>query len=187
LTNFLVRDSAVIITWDGQQVYKVLPSESGKTIRFKVNTSKGSHQLGFCSLGCQTEGFHQTSICNVALYEKQCVGAWGKDLIVNGGFEQNQCKSAFCIWDQVTFQPSSVPGWTPSPEIEIGRGTTYNNVMGTSWVAELDPNTNTCIKQRVALTPGKNLLNFDWAARVGTNAHSNNFDVKINGQVLKSY
>lgn len=188
LTNFMVRDSAVIVSWDGQQVYKVLPCDSGKTIRFKVNTSKGCHKLSFCTAGCPTENLHQDSICNVALYEKQCVGAWGTaNLVLNGDFEQNQCSGPWCLWNQSTIQPTSVPGWTPSPEIEVGRGTTYTNVFGTSWVAELDPNANTCIKQNISIQPGQNLLTFDWAARQGVSAQSNQFDVKINGEVLKSF
>lgn len=111
----MVRDSAVIVTWNGQQVYKVLPSQSGSKIRFRVHTTKGCHQLGFCPAGCLSESYHKTEIRNVAIYEKQCVAAWGTDLITNGGFEQNSCGGSFCIWNQNTIQANSVPGWIPSP------------------------------------------------------------------------
>jgi len=182
----MVRDSAIIVTWDGKQIQKILPCDSGKTISIKVNASKGCHQLGFCASGCPTESFHQASICNVALYEKQCIGGWGNNnLVVNGDFEQTQCAYSWCIWNAQSVG-NSVPGWTPSPEIEIGKGTVYNNALGTSWVAELDPNASTCIKQKIALQTGKHQLGFDWAGRSGISADSNQFDVKLNGQVLKS-
>jgi hypothetical protein len=42
------------------------------------------------------------------------------------------------------------------------------------------------MRQTVSLTPGKHSLSFDWAARVGTQIATNTFDVKVNGQVVKS-
>ena len=35
------------------------------------------------------------------------------DLIVNGGFEQNQCKANNCIWNKATFNTNFVTGWKP--------------------------------------------------------------------------
>ena len=172
LTNLYVRDSALIVIWDNQEIGRVLPCDNGKTLRFKVNTSKGYHFLKFCTAGCATEKPHQISINNVAIYEKKCVGGWGKDIIVNGGFEQNSCGSSWCLWTASNIQPNNVPGWTPSPEIEVGKGTVYNSNLGSSWVSELDPNRNTCIKQKVPLKPGKALLTFDWAGRVGVSYES---------------
>jgi hypothetical protein len=58
--------------------------------------------------------------------------------------------------------------------------------LGNSWVIELDSNTNSCVKQKVLLKPGKHALNFNWAARLGTNLGSNAFEVKVNGKVVKS-
>lgn len=89
MTNLFVSESAVIVSWDGKQVRKILPAESGKTLKFKVNTSKGYHQLTFCPEGCATERIHQCSIKNVAIYEKQCVGGWGNNIVKNGDFEKN--------------------------------------------------------------------------------------------------
>ncbi len=47
---------------------------------------------------------------------------------------------------------------------------------------------DTCIKQKVALKPGKQLLKFDWAARK-QNTHgafyTSEFDVKVNGRMIK--
>lgn len=94
----------------------------------------------------------------------------------------------WCLWDRNTCkQDSVVPGWIANPEIEVGRGTIYNQVLGNSWVAELDANANTCIRQNLQLEGGKHTLLFDWASRAGVDAHSTSFDVKLNGQGLKSY
>jgi hypothetical protein len=160
LTNLYVSESAVIFSWDGKRIGKVLPADSGKRLKFKVNTSKGCHQLTFCPEGCETEKIHQGSIKNVVIYEKQCVGGWGKDIIKNGGFEQNSCKSASCIFNSSQYSAafSPVPSWTASPAIEIGRGNVYNRKLGTSWVSDLDAKPNTCIKQKVPLQPGRALL-----------------------------
>ena len=35
------------------------------------------------------------------------------DLIVNGGFEQNQCKGVHCWWTKATFNNNFITGWTP--------------------------------------------------------------------------
>jgi hypothetical protein len=53
-------------------------------------------------------------------------------------------------------------------------------------VSELDPNVNSCIRQKVALKPGKYSLKFDWAGRSRTKVATDAFDVKLNGRVLKS-
>ena len=57
------------------------------------------------------------------------------DLIINGGFEQNQCFSDWCGWHKSNFQPEIVPGWTPQPEIEVGIGFDYTKVFRNSWVS----------------------------------------------------
>ena len=129
MTNLFVSESAVIVSWDGKQVGKIMPADSGKTLKFKENTSKGYHQLTFCPKGCATERIYQGSIKNVVIYEKQCVGGWGKDIVKNGDFEQNSCSSPWCIFNSNQYSAafSPVPSWTPSPEIEIGRGNIYNS------------------------------------------------------------
>ncbi len=76
--------------------------------------------------------------------------------------------------------------WIQSPEIEVGRGNIYNANLGNSWVAELDANANSCIKQKVRLQAGRALLEFDWAGRKGTKAESAILEVKLNGKVLKT-
>jgi hypothetical protein len=88
LTNLYAGgESAVVVLWDGKEIGKVSPANSGKTLKFPVSTSKGYHQLSFCPSGCATERPYQISIKNVVVYEKQCVGGWGKDIVKNGGFE----------------------------------------------------------------------------------------------------
>ena len=74
--------------------------------------------------------------------------------------------------------------WIQSPEIEVGKGYVYNTKLGDSWVTELDPRKNSCIKQKVPLQAGKALLEFDYAGRVGTKAKSEEFSVKLNGVLV---
>jgi hypothetical protein len=50
----------------------------------------------------------------------------------------------------------------------------------------LDPNANSCIRQKLNINPGKYSLKFDWAGRSGIQTASNEFEVKLNGKVLKS-
>lgn len=183
MSTWPLKDSTVVITHNGQPVHRVLPCDDGKTIKVVVNAVKGPNVFSFCPVGCPTEPQHSICLSNVFVYWRQCVGKWSDNLIVNGGFEQNDCQSSWCIWNQPT---TNVPGWIPSPEIEIGKATVYTNSLGSSWVAELDPNANTCIKQKVNVKPGKHVLEFDWASRSGVVQTSNVFEVRINGQVLKS-
>ncbi len=175
-----------------------MPAASGRTLRFTVKTTKGDHKLSFCPSGCKNERLHQISIKNVAIYEKQCAGGWGKDIVKNGGFEQNTCGTRACIWNARQLNADSalnpVSFWIQSPEIEIGRGNIYNSKLGDSWVSELDSNRNTCIQQKVPLQAGKALLEFDWAGRVRNwagrvqiNAGSSSFEVKLNGKILDSF
>ncbi len=56
------------------------------------------------------------------------------DLMVDGGFEQTKCALAWCGWNKYNFRQEYVPAWIPQPQIEVGRGTVYTNVMGNSWV-----------------------------------------------------
>jgi hypothetical protein len=123
--------------------------------------------------------------------ETQCVGGWGKDIVKNGGFEVNDCNAYWCIFNTYSLKANSalnpVRHWIQSPEIEVGRGYAYNAKLGTSWVSELDPKANTCIKQKVPIQAGRALLEFDWAGRTGTNAASASFEVRFNGQVLKTF
>lgn len=75
-------------------------------------------------------------------------------MIVNGNFEQNSCdpKHLWCTYNQKNYN-NEIPGWMPSPEIEVVQSTYLNKAawakVGQSWVIELDATGNTCIKQRV--------------------------------------
>ena len=102
--------------------------------------------------------------------------------VVNGDFKDNTCPNNFCIWDQTTFTPNNVPGWRPVPEIEIGKGSIYNNFPQGTYVAELDPNYNTCITQDLFDLPkGRYQLSFDWAARWDRPFKDNIFSVHFGG------
>ena len=59
-----------------------------------------------------------------------------QDLVVNGGFERNQCSAErLCVWNNSTsFRPEFLPGWTPYPEVELGRSNIYNSNFKSLWV-----------------------------------------------------
>jgi hypothetical protein len=55
---------------------------------------------------------------------------------------------------------------------------------------ELDVNGNACIKQKVLLTPGRYLLEYDWAAKDGFPLDSSKLGIYMNGlpvQVLTPF
>ena len=79
-----------------------------------------------------------------------------------------------------------LPGWLPNPDIEVGLGTTYNSRLKNTNVVELDATRNTCMKQKLALKPGKFILSYNWAARECIGFASQGYEVKINGKVLKN-
>jgi hypothetical protein len=57
--------------------------------------------------------------------------------------------------------------------------------MPNTFVAELDVESNTCIKQKIALKPGKYTMKFDWAARQDLALSSSELLAKINGKILE--
>ena len=50
-------------------------------------------------------------------------------MIVNGDFEDTKCSNEFCIYFKSTIK-DNLPGWIPSPELEVGKETLYNEVWG---------------------------------------------------------
>ncbi len=48
-----------------------------------------------------------------------------QNLIVNGDFSQNTCTQDYCIY----LDSTSVPGWAPEPELEIGYGRVYSDLL----------------------------------------------------------
>lgn len=110
------------------------------------------------------------------------------DFIVNGDFENNECYSKSCLWGQRNFNSRYLPGWIPEPEVEIGKGNLYNVHAGISTVAELSPNSNSCIKQIIEnCVRGSFKIKFSWAARQSETLHDSVFQVKVNNQLIQSY
>jgi hypothetical protein len=52
---------------------------------------------------------------------------------------------------------------------------------------ELDVDGNSCIKQKVSLTPGRYLLEYDWAARDGVALDSCKMGIYMNGKSAQSH
>lgn len=110
-------------------------------------------------------------------------------MITNGDFQKNSCTSltAPCIFDKTTFVQTDVPGWKPNPKIEVGLAKFFNlnwPDQTTNFVAELDPNPNTCIKQKLILRKGTYTLTFDWAAQKDQPLATSKVNVKVNGETI---
>lgn len=170
------------VEWNGKTVYTILGCDDGKFVKLQVDARNGINTLKFCVVGevCKV------CICDLVLSFKRCCPGWGDDLVCNGGFEQNCCSSPYCIWSRSNFTQNDVPGWMPCPEIEIGRGCNYNGAAlgDRNWVAELDANCNTCIKQRLLIRAGHYRLTFSYAARLDQCLSTSSFVIKINGRKL---
>lgn len=119
--------------WNGKTIHTILACDNGKSVKLQVDARDGLNTLKFCALGGTV---CQVCICDLCAIFKRCCAAWGKDVICNGGFEQNCCGSAWCVWNQGNFSKSFVPNWIPCPEIEIGRGSNYNTpaLGANNWV-----------------------------------------------------
>ena len=90
------------------------------------------------------------------------------------------------MWNFQNFLATFVNGWSPVPEIKLGRSLNLNSNIGNSWVAELDATSNTCIIQNINLKQGRHLLRFNWAARANTALSTNGILVIVNRQLLKN-
>lgn len=56
LSTFQLSQSALFVTFNNQQIYKVLPCDNGKTIKIIVpKVPAGQHVIGFVPQGCITE------------------------------------------------------------------------------------------------------------------------------------
>jgi hypothetical protein len=66
----VVKDSTLVVTFNGQQVRTVIPSDNGTTIRFKVGCSRKTHVVGFFVMSFPSEPVHQIKISNLKLYDK---------------------------------------------------------------------------------------------------------------------
>lgn len=90
----------------------------------------------------------------------------GTNHIINGDFQDNKCTKSYCTWNMKNFKSENLPGWSPEPEIELGKGKVYNKNLGNAKVLELATSKNTCVKQVIPeLEKGSYELTFGYAAR----------------------
>ena len=68
-------------------------------------------------LGCVLTGSFSSRGKGPVSKKKLCILQQSSELIVNGGFETNQCSSIFCIWSKSNITANDVPGWIPCPVI----------------------------------------------------------------------
>jgi len=69
----------------------------------------------------------------------------------------------------------------------LGKGKNYNDVLGKRWIAQLNINKNTCIKQKIKLNKGTYLLSYDATCRVNYSLDANRFEVRLNGSVVNKF
>ena len=188
LLSTLAPKALLIVYLNNQPIFKVLASDSGKTIKIPVASrlAKGLHTIGFLAQGATTDPAFTCHLANLVIFEKQIFPQWTSDLIINGGFSSNTCANSFCIWNNQNFAANFIAGWIPTPEIKIVRSLVANPNFGDTWVLELDASSNTCIRQLLNLKTGRHNLKFDWAARANSLLSSNGLLVYINGNLLKS-
>ena len=175
-------------------MYEISPCSNGKRLSVQTKVDNGVRVVGFCTRGAKDEPQHKIAISNVELEEKPvCVPGWSKDLVKNGGFEQNKCSphADWCHYSRHNIE-KAVPNWIASPLIEIGKAAFYNrdawSKVSLSTVSELDAAGNGCIKQRIPeITKGKYQLKFDWAAKQGVPLDSSGVEVRISGDAIANY
>lgn len=164
------KTAVAYVKWNGVTVYTIYACDTSKSVSLQVNGVAGVNNLTFVSAGGPVCSVCFTNICVNATI---CTAGVSPNLVSNGDFQNNTCSSTICTWKLSNFTTSFVPGWIPSPWIQIGQGPTFNPTAFTSttnYVTELDTSPftfNTCIRHKVIMTPGVNgTLVFKYAKRI---------------------
>jgi hypothetical protein len=80
-----------------------------------VRGIKGENIIEFCAFGSLNENPHGAIVDNVSLIAMPNPESMKTDFILNGDFENNDCHSKSCLWNQKDFHTRYLPGWLPEP------------------------------------------------------------------------
>jgi hypothetical protein len=127
---------------------------ASQSVTIQLKSIVPNSELKFCSLGKKVNGnvgaviskiqltplpssitvspASNTIISTVVSTEVQTISVPSSsvnlvNLFVNGDLLQNQCNNTYCIWNSTNYNKNYISGWTPDPQILIGKGNYYNS------------------------------------------------------------
>ena len=123
LEKSTAKTAVAYVKWNGVTVYTIYACDNGKSVSLQLDGLCGVNTLTICAAGGPV---CQICVCNICVSYVLCTAGVSGNLVKNGDFQNTTCTGQWCAWRNTNFSTINVPGWYPSPMIEVGQGSFFN-------------------------------------------------------------